>query len=169
MLKLPVPAGTILKQEAARIERKTIMFKTILVPTDGSPLADKAVSAAVKFAKESGARIIGISVAEPHPSPLLSDSDFFGSTHAYSAKAHDLAKEHVQKLAAAASAENVPCESIAVHSARPDEEIIKTAKTYNCDLIFMSSHGHKGLTGLFVGSVTQKVLAHSPVPILVYR
>ncbi|MDB5841582.1 MAG: universal stress protein [Herminiimonas sp.] len=145
------------------------MFKTILVPTDGSPLAEKAAAAAIQFAKEGGAKIIAISVAEPHPSPLLSDSEFFGSTHPSSTTAHDLAKEFVQKLADAARIENVPCETIAIHSVRPDEEIIKAAKKYNSDLIFMGSHGHKGLTGLFVGSVTQKVLAHSPVPVLVYR
>jgi nucleotide-binding universal stress UspA family protein len=145
------------------------MFKTILVPTDGSPPADKAAAAAVKFAKETGGKIIGISVAEPHPSALLSDSDFFGSTHDFQQKAHDLAEGNVEKIAAAARAENVPCETIAVHSARPDQEILDTAKKYNCDLIFMASHGRKGLTGLFVGGETQKVLAHSTIPVLVFR
>jgi len=145
------------------------MFKTILVPTDGSPLAEKAVAAAVKYAKETGAKIIGISVAEPHPSALLSDSDFFGTSHAISEKAHDLAKDHAEKIATAASTENVLCETIAVHSARPDQEILEAAKNYNCDLIFMSAHGHKGVTGLFVGRETQKVLARSPIPVLVYR
>jgi nucleotide-binding universal stress UspA family protein len=146
-----------------------MMFKTILVPTDGSPSAEKAVSAAVKFAKETNAKIIGISVAEPHPSALLSDSDFFGTSHGFAEKAHDLAKEYVEKVAALASAENVPCETVAIHSYRPDEEIVSAAKKYGCDLIFMASHGRKGWTGLFVGSETQKVLAHSPVPVLVYR
>jgi nucleotide-binding universal stress UspA family protein len=146
------------------------MFKIILVPTDGSPPAEKASAAAVRFAKETGARIVAISVAEPHPSALLSDSEFFGSTtHAFAEKAHDLAREHVQKVATLAASENVPCETVAVHSPRPDAEILKAAQQHNCDLIFMGSHGHKGLTGLFVGSVTQKVLLHSPIPVLVYR
>jgi nucleotide-binding universal stress UspA family protein len=145
------------------------MFKTILVPTDGSPSADKAALAAVKFAKEIGGKIIGISVAEPHPSALLSDSDFFGSAHGFQDKAHDLAKGHVETIAAAARAANVPCETVAVHSVRPDEEILNAAKKYNCDLIFMASHGRKGWTGLFVGSETQKVLAHSTIPVLVFR
>jgi nucleotide-binding universal stress UspA family protein len=145
------------------------MFQTILVPTDGSPASDKAVTAAVKFAKVLGAKIIGISIAEPPPSVLLSDSDFFGTAHEFKERAHDLAKEYVAKIAAAASAENVPCETIAVHGIRPDQEIVNAAEKYHCDLIFMASHGHKGLAGLFVGSVTQKVLAHSSVPVLVYR
>jgi nucleotide-binding universal stress UspA family protein len=146
------------------------MFKTLLVPTDGSPPADKAAAAAVKFAKEIGGKIIGISVAEPHPSAaLLSDSDFFGNTHGFQQKAHDLAKGYVEKIAAAARAANVPCETVAVHSTRPDQEILDAAKKYNCDLIFIASHGRKGLTGLFVGSETQKVLAHSTIPVLVFR
>src|SRR5438105_4720578 len=105
-----------------------MMFKTILVPTDGSSSADRTVAAAVKFAKEIGAKIIGIAVVEPHPSALLSDSEFFGSTHGFTEKPHDLAQEHVQKIAAAASLENVPCEIVAIHSARPDEEILNAAK-----------------------------------------
>jgi nucleotide-binding universal stress UspA family protein len=145
------------------------MFKTILVPTDGSPQSEKAATAAVKFAKEVGGKIIGISVVEPHPSALLSDSDFFGSTHGFVEKAHDLAQEYVQKIAAAASVANVPCETVAVHSARPYEEIIKAANKSNCDIIFMASDGRKGLAGLFVGSETQKVLAHSTIPVLVFR
>jgi nucleotide-binding universal stress UspA family protein len=145
-----------------------IMFKTILVPTDGSPSSVAAIGAAVTLAKELGSKIIGISVAEPHPSALLSDSDFFGMTHAFNAKAHDLAKEHVQKIAEAASALQVPFETIAVHSFRPYEEILNAAKTYHCDLIFMAARGRRGLTGLFVGRETQKVLAHSTIPVLVY-
>jgi nucleotide-binding universal stress UspA family protein len=144
------------------------MFKTILVPTDGSPFSAGAIDAAVLLAKELGSMIIGISVAEPHPSALLSDSDFFGTNHAYQSKAHDLAQEHVQKVADAASAVHVPFETVAVHSFRPDEEILETAKKYNCDLIVMSARGRKGWTGLFVGRETQKVLARSPIPVLVY-
>lgn len=180
-LRWPVKPATVLdtaqitpsnKDHAGTAQRActatgSIMFKTILVPTDGSPLAEKAVAAAIKFAKEIDGKIIGISVAEPHPSALLSDSDFFGSTH--EAKARDLAQEHVQRIAVAASAENVPCETVAVHAIRPYEEILNAAGKYNCDVIFMASHGRKGLPGLFVGSETQKVLTHSTIPVLVFR
>lgn len=145
------------------------MFKTILVPTDGSPKSEKAVNAAVKFAKEINARIIGISIAEPPPSPLLSDSDFFGTTHGVDKNPHDLALEHVQKLAQAAVAEGVPCETVSMHSANPHEEILKTAAKYNCDLVFMAPLGKKGWTGLFLESETQKVLTHASIPVLVFH
>lgn len=145
------------------------MFKTILVPTDGSPAADKAVIAAVKMAKENGARIVGISVSEPHPSALLSDSEFFGSTHAPAEKAHDLAKEYAQRITEAAKSENVPCETLAMHSSSPENEILETAKKYHCDLIFLPPHGPKHWTGSLLDSQSQKVLAHSPISVLVYR
>ncbi len=145
------------------------MFKTILVPTDGSPRSEKAVNAAVKFAKEINARIIGISIADPPPSPLLSDSDFFGTSHSVDKNPHDPAAEHVQRLAEAAAAEGVPCETVFLHSAKPDEEILKTAAKYACDLVFMAPLGRQGWTGLFLESETQKVLLHASVPVLVFH
>ena len=51
----------------------------------------------------------------------------------------------------------------------PYEEIINTAKKQKCDAIFIASHGHKGLTGLVLGSVTQKVLVNTEIPVLVFR
>jgi nucleotide-binding universal stress UspA family protein len=145
------------------------MFKKILVPTDGTQWAESAIAPAVKFAKDNDATIVAISVAEGHPSPLLSDSDFFGSNHAFNEKAHDLAKDYVQKIADAARAENVPCETIALHAPRPDEAILKAAKQHSCDLIFMGSRGHERFTGLFHERITSKVVHHSPIPVLVYR
>ena len=50
-----------------------------------------------------------------------------------------------------------------------DVYIIDAAREVGCDIIFMASHGHRGLTGLIVGSVTQKVLSHSTIPVLVFR
>ncbi len=145
------------------------MFKTILVPTDGSPRSEKAVNAAVRLAKEINGKIIGISTAEPHPSPLLSDSEFFGTTHGFNKNPHDLALEHVQKVAEAAAAEGVPCETVFMHSFKPHEEILKTAEKYNCDLVFMAPIGKKGWTGLFLDSETQKVLMHATIPVLVFH
>ena len=51
----------------------------------------------------------------------------------------------------------------------PHEEIIRAAKDNGCDLIFMASHGRRGISGLLLGSETNKVLTHSKIPVLVYR
>lgn len=145
------------------------MFKTILVPTDGSPLSDKAVQAAVKFAKAHDGRIIGISVAEPYPFSPLSEAAFSDERELYEQKAREIAQLHVEKIASAAHALGVPCETVVTQSFSPYEEIIDAAKKWNCDVIFMSSHGRKGLSRLFIGSETQKVLAHSTIPVMVFR
>jgi nucleotide-binding universal stress UspA family protein len=51
----------------------------------------------------------------------------------------------------------------------PYEAIIDAAERHGCDLIFMASHGRKGIAGLLLGSETQKVLTHGTTPVLVYR
>lgn len=145
------------------------MFKTILVPTDGSSLSDKAIDAAITFAKGAGSKVIGISVSEPrdysHVSDGMSVSD---SKQAFQDRCA-IADANVGKIAAAAQAANVPCETVTARSVNPYEEIIKAATNHQCDVIFMASHGRKGLSALFVGSETQKVLANSTIPVLVFR
>lgn len=145
------------------------MYKTILAPTDGSDLSDKAIAAAVEFAKFSGSKIIGLSVAEPYPFSPLAESSMASDPAIYEENMQELARRHVQKVADAAKRADVPCETAIALSFHPYEEIINTAKKYNCDVIFMASHGRKGLSRLFVGSETQKVLAHSTIPVLVFR
>jgi nucleotide-binding universal stress UspA family protein len=146
------------------------MFKTILVPTDGSLLSDKAIAAATEFAKFCGGKIVGLSVAEPYPFlPLAEMPVAVPEAGVYEESMQTLAQRHVQKVADAAQIAGVPCEVLVSRSFSPYEEIIATAKKFGCDVIFMASHGRKGLSKLFVGSETQKVLAHSTIPVLVFR
>jgi nucleotide-binding universal stress UspA family protein len=79
------------------------------------------------------------------------------------------AQEILGRAVREAMASGVQCETVAAVSDTPYEAIIKTADEHNCDLIFMASHGRRGLTGLLLGSETQKVLTHSDIPVLVYR
>jgi nucleotide-binding universal stress UspA family protein len=150
-------------------EKAIIMFKTILVPTDGSPLSDKAINAAIEFARCNGSKIIGLSVAESYPFTSIYDDVVVAETNIYDEKMQERAQMLVQKIADLAQAANVPCETSIVQSFSPYEEIVKTAEKSRCDVIFMASHGRKGLNKLFLGSETQKVLAHSSIPVLVFR
>jgi len=145
------------------------MFKTILVPTDGSPLAEKAVEAAVKFAQTGGSRIVALSVSEPHHSAHMSEGSTVIDTHRYDSRMQEIAHMYVNHVAEVAKASNVACDTVVRMSSSPYEEIIKTANEFACDVIFMASHGRKGLSALFVGSETHKVLAHSTIPVLVFR
>ena len=145
------------------------MFKIILVPTDGSLLSDTAIDAAVRCAKLTGGKIIGLSVAEPYPYSPLAEGAMTVDANMYQEKMIQMAQLHVQKIAVAAKAGGVECEAVVGQSFNPYDEIISLAKSKNCDVIFMASHGRKGLNKLFVGSETQKVLAHSTIPVLVFR
>lgn len=145
------------------------MFKTILVPTDGSPLSDKVIDAAIEFAKFGGSRIIGLSVAEPYPFSPLAESAMTSDPENYEDQMRELAHLHVKKIEDAAALANVRCDTSIALSFNPSEEIIRVAEHFHCDAIFMASHGRKGFRKLFLGSETQKVLAHTTIPVLVLR
>lgn len=148
------------------------MFKHILLPTDGSKLSDRAVQRGVEFAKEIKARITAIHVVpefrmvveEGFVSPMSAElkQRFEKESQVHARKM--LAK--VEKLAGEAG---VPCESVAMVSDFPYQQIIETAKKKKCDLIMMASHGRRGLSSLLLGSETAKVLTHSKIPVLVVR
>lgn len=147
----------------------TLMFKTILVPTDGSPLSDKAIAAAIEFAKFTGSKLIGLSIAEPYPFSPLAESAMASDPDIYEDHMRELARSHVKKVEDAAALANVQCDTSIALSYNPCEEIVRTAEKFSCDAIFMASHGRKGLSKLFLGSETQKVLAHTTIPVLVLR
>ena len=71
-----------------------------------------------------------------------------------------------QQMAQAADVVNNQVMLVGNH---PAELIIQAAKSNDCDLIFMASHGRSGVTALLLGSETHKVLTHSKIPVLVYR
>ena len=145
------------------------MFKHLLVPTDGSPLSAKAARGAVEFAKAVGARITALSVAEPYPYSALAETTYLPDQSRYEKEMQDHARRFVTEVAEIASAEGVPCDTRVGLSFSPYEEITNTAKDLGCDAIFMASHGRKGINRLFVGSETQKVLAHTTLPVMVFR
>lgn len=145
------------------------MFHTILVPTDGSELAEKAVRAAVEFAKAHQGKVFGLSVAEPYPSTLGVHSTFRTHPETYDKDILGVAQANVQKVADAANEAGVPCQTLAVLAFEPAEEIVKAAAERGCDVIFIASHGRRGMSRLLLGSVTQKVLELTSVPVLVFR
>jgi len=145
------------------------MFKNILLPTDGSSLSEKATAIAVNFARIHGARIVSVCVAQPFPFVPMGDGAVIPDAEVFDTQMTGAARASVEKVAAACAAAGVPFEGVIANSASPYEEIIAAADKYNCDIILMASHGRKGLNKLFLGSETQKVLAHTELPVLVLR
>lgn len=144
------------------------MFKKFLVSTDGSQQSAKAIRGAVELARQVGGTLVGVAVVEPYPFPPVSDSPFSGGSPAYEQRALALAQEHVDSVAHAAAEARVPCETVVVHGLYPYQEIIAVADSKKCDAILMATHGRKGVSKLLVGSETQKVIAHSDVPVMVF-
>ena len=144
------------------------MFKKILLPTDGSELSAKAVQGALKMAGQLGASVVGLTVVEPYSYSTL--SEYRPETlEAFEARNAQAAEQRLAPLVQAASEAKVPCETVTVKSFSPYEAIIETARKFGCDVIFMASHGRRGLSAVLLGSETQKVLTHSTIPVLVYR
>lgn len=144
------------------------MFKKILIPTDGSPLSDKAINAAVEFAQKMGCELLVLSVAEPYIYVGLMEGAGVFPTNPDD-KIAELAQQRLNKVEAAILDQGVSCKTIVSVAPSPYEEIIRVAEEQKCDAIFMASHGRKGLNKLFLGSETQKVLAHTTLPVLVLR
>lgn len=145
------------------------MFHNILVPTDGSPLSQRAVKAAIDFAAATGATVVGLSVAQLYPFMLMPEAGSMVDLSVYEEVQEQSAQQHIHQLKELAEAAQVRCEVLTSRGIHPYEEIIATAKARECDLIWMASHGRKGLDKLLLGSETQRVLAHSSIPVLVYR
>jgi nucleotide-binding universal stress UspA family protein len=147
------------------------MFKNILVPTDGSRLSIKTAKQAVKLAKVLGARITGFYAAPDYGSTYYGDGYILRapSAAAQAEAVQNQARKYLSTIQVEAGVERVPCEVFHVVSDSPYEAIIDAAKKKKCDLIFMASHGRRGLSGLVLGSETQKVLVHSKIPVLVCR
>ena len=147
------------------------MFKNILVPTDGSDLSKSTVRRAVSFAQESGAKIVFFYAQPDFPMPSYGEGALIDPTtpEQFAASAKAEADRILADACAMANASAVSSTSDTVVNEVPYEAIIAAAKRHECDLIFMSSHGRRGLASLLLGSETQKVLTHCRIPVLVYR
>lgn len=145
------------------------MFKKILVPTDGSDLSNRAVRAAIEFAKDHGSAIVGLSVAEISryfPISLIGGGDDLAML---ADSIRQQARDYVKIIRDLADNSGVSCQVHTAESANPSDEILIASKKYACDSIFIASHGRTGLDKLLLGSQTQKVLAYSKVPVIVFR
>lgn len=147
------------------------MFKHILVATDGSDLSTETVRRAVEFAHETRARITFFFAKPPYPISFYGEGALIDPTtpERFAEMADEQAKEILTRCEGLAKEAGVVCASSALTADIPYEGIISAAETGGCDLIFMASHGRRGLSGLLLGSETQKVLTHSKIPVLVYR
>ena len=134
------------------------MYKHILIASDGSELAGKAVADALALAKALDAKVTAVTVTDIFPTGPYSSIPLPSMIDRYEAAAVEAAS----KLA-------VACETMHIKDQTPSEGIIAAAREKACDLIVMASHGRRGVTRLLLGSQAQKVVALSNVAVLVCR
>lgn len=147
------------------------MFKHILIPTDGSELSERAIRAGIELAAATGARVTGF-FAAPVPSPLVYREHLpvgYLPPDQHEALIRTVSEKYLAVVKKAATKAGVRVECTSVTNDFPADAILEAVEVHRCDLIFMASHGHSGLVGRLLGSETQKVLAQSNVPVLVYR
>lgn len=147
------------------------MFKHILVPADGSQLSEVMLDRAISFARESGAKITFFFSKPEYPLAFYGEGALIDPTtpERFAEMADEQAKDILGKAEAKAKTQGVAATSLSLSNSAPWEGIIAAAGQTGADLIFMASHGRRGISGLLLGSETQKVLTHSKIPVLVYR
>jgi nucleotide-binding universal stress UspA family protein len=147
------------------------MYKHILIPTDGSALAEKAVAAGIEFAREARAKVTLFTAVPEYQVPTTGElmTRRAPSLAAYEQLAEQNAGATLAGAAAQARAAGVEYDTDYALDNRPYHAIVEAAKRHGCDAIFMATHGREGLAKLWYGSETEGVLEHSDIPTLVYR
>jgi nucleotide-binding universal stress UspA family protein len=147
------------------------MYSHILIPTDGSETADKAVVAGIDYAREAGAKVLFFTAVPEYPVP--SEAELLARRvtplFQYERIASDAASVILEKVARRAKQANVAFETDYALSDHPSQAIIDAAKRHHCDAIFMATHARTGLAKLVHGSETHDVLVNSDIPTFVYR
>jgi nucleotide-binding universal stress UspA family protein len=148
------------------------MFKHILLPTDDSESSRQAVLKGIEFARAIGARVTACHAASHNELTRL----YVASGAIKPEVGEKIEKEFKERVdrvlgfvSDSAQKAGVPCDARYVNSPDPFAAIIETAEKEGCDLIFMASHGRRGVSALVLGSETNKVLTHSKIPVIVCR
>ncbi|MGY3039417.1 nucleotide-binding universal stress UspA family protein [Rhodanobacter sp. TND4EL1] len=145
------------------------MFQHILVPTDGSDLASRALDTAIELATKLGARIHAFHVIAPFPASTYFAEFVLANEPTYIEEATTHAERYLADARQRAAVAGVPCETSFETDARPYSAIVGATRKQQCDLIVMASHGWRGFDRLLLGSETHKVILNGDVPVLVCR
>jgi nucleotide-binding universal stress UspA family protein len=148
------------------------LYKKILIATDGSDLADRAVEHGLALATTVGAEVVLVTVTEMWSALEMSREagrKVLQAIEAYESVAAERARSILEAAAERAEKAGVVCETRHVRDRRPSEGIIETARETACDLIVMATHGRRGVNRVLLGSQTNEVVTQSETPVLVLR
>lgn len=145
------------------------MFKHILIATDGSDRSERAIQLAIGLARTTGAKVTAVMAIWPIPPIYVEGAGSTIRNEELEQNGRDFAKRCLAVASEAARAAGIVCATVNLIETHPHEAIVRTAEANHCDLIVMASHGHSGASAVLLGSETQKVLAHTKLPVLVSR
>lgn len=145
------------------------MYKHLLIATDGSELAKKAVEKGLALAKVLGSKATVITVTEPWDAVVVAEAAVVFSPEHYDESVAASAANILSGVRDIAASAGVACDTAHIKDQFPAEGIVDAAKRLDCDLIVMASHGRRGVARLLLGSQANRVLTHSSVPVLIYR
>jgi nucleotide-binding universal stress UspA family protein len=128
------------------------MYKHLLIATDGSDLATKAVEQGVQLAKTLGAPTTIVTVTEPWSSIAQGEVAVYVHEADYEKATAENAGKILGDASAVAAKAGTACNTLHVKNRFPADGILHAAEAEKCDLIVMASHGRRGLTRLLLGS-----------------
>ena len=140
-------------------------YERILVPTDGSEETRQAVDHAIDLASEHDATIHALYVVNSASFSSLPMESSWESVAAMMNEEGAAALDGVERIA---TDHDVPVER-ALKDGSPSREIVRYAEGEDCDLVVMGTHGRGGIDRLLLGSVAEKVVRSSSVPVLTVR
>ena len=143
------------------------MYARILVPLDGSVLAERALPHAGEIARAAGSEVILLQVVQAP----LGDTPEAGQSEEENAirEAATDARAYLGKIAGRLSEEKVVRTRVIVLEASPAEGILRLARNEDVDLIVMSTHGRSGISRLLMGSVAEKVMFATQRPVMLIK
>ena len=148
------------------------MYSKILIATDGSELAHKAVKAGLTLAKTLNAAATVVTVTERWPIVEVATQAEMGvkdPVGQFEALAEKSARAKLSAANAVAGEIGTSCAEVHVKNHAPATGILETAQNVGADLIVLASHGRRGLEKMLLGSVANEVLTRSSVPVLIIR
>lgn len=144
------------------------MFKHLLVPIDGSPTSELAVDKAIGLAKAFGSKVTAIYVVDPYPFAGVGADFAFGQTQ-YLNAAKAAATDALANARSRMEEAGVALQTATVESHTIWRGILQAADSGDADLIVIGSHGRSGIEKLVLGSVAQKIVTNTRLPVLLVR
>ena len=145
------------------------MYKSILVATDGSELATKAVEQGLALAKTLAAKVTVVTVTEPWTMIAPGEIGMTIPIDDFEAGVAEHATKILNAVKLQAKTSGATCEVLHIKDRYPADGILEGAKDKGCDLIVMASHGRRGIARLLIGSQANRVVTHSPIAVLICK